>query len=369
MNITYIISNIDKAFAFEWISTYLNKKKFELNFILLNSKESELETYLRNKNISVERITYTSKKNIPKAILLTYKLLKKHKTQIVHTHLFEANIVGLTAAWLAGVPKRIHTRHHSNYHHIYYPKAVKYDRIVNRLSTDIIAISEVVKDILITKENVASGKIHLIHHGFQFTEFMNVSELAVNKLKQKYIPNNSYPVAGVISRYTEWKGIQYIIPAFEKLLNTYPNALLILANTTGDYKNEIKKMLQTIPKNNYIEIPFETDIFSLYKLFDIFIHIPITVEMEAFGQTYIEALAARVPSVFTLSGIANEFIKDHHNALVVPHKNSDATYNAMKELLENKTLTANLMNNGEKDVTSRFSFNKMILSLELLYGK
>ena len=368
-NITYIISNINKALAFEWISTYLNKDKFELNFILLNSKDSELETYLRNNNISVDRITYTSKKNIPGAILLTYKLLKKHKTQVVHTHLFEANIVGLIAGWLAGITKRIHTRHHSNYHHIYHPKAVKYDKIVNFLSTDIIAISEVVKDVLVRDENTPAKKVHIIHHGFKLDEFTNVSELSVNRLRQKHIPAHSHPIVGVISRYTEWKGIQYIIPAFEQLLKTYPNAMLVIANANGDYKNEIQKLLQTIPKNNYIETPFESDVFALYQLFDIFVHVPISETFEAFGQTYVEALAARIPSVFTLSGIANEFIKDHHNALVVPHKNSEAIYDAMKELLENKTLTANLISNGEKDVTSRFSLNKMILSLELLYGK
>lgn len=369
INITYIISNINKALAFEWISTDLNKNKFNLNFILLNPGESELETYLKQNDISVDRITYRSKNDIPAAIFKTWKTLKKHKTTVVHTHLFEANIIGLTAAKLAGISKRIHTRHHSDYHHRYYPNAVKYDKLINYLSTDIIAISEVVKNILISKEHVSLKKIHLIHHGFKLEQFSNCSESSIIQLKQKYISNNPYPVVGVISRYTEWKGIQFIIPAFEQLLKTYPEALLILSNANGDYKEEIKKLLQTIPKKNYLEISFESDIFTLYKLFDIFIHVPVSIEIEAFGQTYVEALAAGVPSIFTLSGIANEFIIDQHNAMVVNHRNSNEIYMALRELLENRSLKETLIKNGKKDVISRFSLNKMISSLEHLYEK
>jgi glycosyltransferase involved in cell wall biosynthesis len=369
MKITYIISNINKSLAFEWISIYLNKDKFDLNFILLNRSDSDLEFFLKSNNIKVNRIYYKSKRDIPKAIIKTITILKKQKTTIVHTHLFDANMVGLTAAWLMGIKKRIHTRHHSNFHHVYYPKAIKYDKIVNRLSTDIIAISEIVKNILINKENVPTKKVHLIHHGFQLNDFGEVRESTISKLRKKYILTNSTPVIGVISRFTEWKGIQFIIPAFEKLLKNYPHALLILANANGDYKNEIEKLLHIVPEQNYIKIPFEADIFSLYKLFDVFIHVPITNEVEAFGQTYVESLAAGVPSIFTLSGIANEFIKDRQNALVVPHQNAEAIYNAINELLDNKALTAELVSNGKKDVLFKFNLNKMILSLELLYAK
>jgi glycosyltransferase involved in cell wall biosynthesis len=366
-NITYIVSNINKALAFEWISSYLNKNKYNLNFILLNSEKSDLEEYLIQNKIPVKRINYSSKKDFISAIFDCYKILKKHKTSIVHTHLVNANIIGLTAAWLARVPKRIQTRHHSNYHHLYFPKAVKYDKFANKLSTDIVAISEVVKEVLLRLENVPENKIHLIHHGFLLDEFINVSESSHLKIQEKYNPNKSSPVIGVISRYIELKGIQYIIPAFVKLIQTYPDALLILANSTGSYKEEIKKQLEILPKKNYVEIPFETDIFSLYKIFDIFIHTPVGTNVEAFGQTYVEALAAEVPSIFTLSGIANEFIKNNHNALVVPFKNSEEILDSINILLSDRNLVTKLVSNGKNDVHSMFGLKKMILSLETLY--
>ena len=364
---TYIISNINKALAFEWISSSLNHDKFNLNFILLNSTNTELETYLKEKKIQVDRITYKGKIGIPKTIFSTYKILKKYKTDIVHTHLFDANIIGLIAAWCARINKRIYTRHHSMFHHNYYPHAVKYDKFVNWLATDIISISVVVSETLMNLENVNQNKIHLIHHGFDFDVFQNVSKLSVENLRKKYNPYKSFPVVGVVSRYNELKGIKYLIPAFKKLLLKYPNSLLVLANASGDYKAKINELLCEIPKYNYIEITFESDIQSLYKIFDIFVHVPINYNIEAFGQTYIESLASGVPSIFTMSGVANEFIVNKKNGLVVNYKNSEEIYLALLELLRNESLRNRIIENGWSDVKKKFELKKMILSLEEIY--
>lgn len=367
--IVFIISNINKALAFEWIAEYLSKKEFNVNFILLNPGDSELEKYLIENNIPVYRVKYNGKKDILKAVFSIYKFLKSNKPDIIHTHLFDANITGLIAGWLAGVKKRIYTRHHSDYHHIYYPKAVKYDKLVNRLSTNIVAISKVVENILITKENVSSSKIELIHHGFKLHEYSNPSVDHVRDLRGKYNPDCTYPVIGVISRYTEWKGVQYIIPAFEKLLTSYPDALLILANSNGDYKIEIQTLLNKIPKKNYVEIEFEKDIFSLYKLFDVFVHVPISPDAEAFGQTYIECLAAGVPMVSTKSGIAHEILIDEYNSLIVPYKDSNAIYDSIISVITNQQQREQMTANSLSSVSEKFDLKLMIHKLETLYLK
>jgi len=368
-NVTYIISNIHKSLAFEWIAEGLDPKKFTVSFILLNPGDSELETFLRKNHFRVERVRYTGKKNIPKAVLKVYRILKRQKCDVVHTHLFDANMVGLPAAKLAGVKKRVHTRHHSSYHHEYHPKAVRYDRYINRWSTHIIAISEIVKKILVEKENVDPKKVRLVYHGFPLNSIYNQPENEVSELKKKYNPYSGRPVIGVISRYTHWKGIQYIIPAFKELLKKHPDALLILANANGEYSQEIKKQLHDLPHRNFTEIEFEHNIFALYKLFDVFVHVPINQQVEAFGQVYVEALAAHVPSVFTLSGIANEFIEHGSNALVVNYGDSSAIYDAIDKILNDDNLKKTLVMNGVASIQEKFELKKMISSLENIYAE
>ena len=368
-NITYIISNINKALAFEWIATNLDKERFNLSFILLNESDSALELFLKTNNISVSRVRYRSKKDTVQALLSIRKILKKEKTDIVHAHLFEASIIGLSAARTAGIKRRIYTRHHSTYHHVYYPHAVKYDRLCNFLATDIIAISKNVLQVLLEKERVDTEKVTLIHHGFALEQFDKVSPGRIEKVRGLHNPAGNRPVIGVIARYTEWKGIQFIIPAFRALLADYPNALLVLANAGGDHQPEIHRLLNSIPARNYREIVFENDIFALYKLFDVFVHVPVDAHSEAFGQTYVEALASGIPSIFTRSGISEEFIVNNKNALVVPFQDEHAILTAMKELLAGDALRKNLSVQGKEDVGKLFYLDKMIRSLEALYER
>ncbi len=369
-NIAYIISSINKSIAFEWIVNHIDTSKFNLTFILLNDIYSPFEDFLLKKNIPTFRINYNEKKDIPSAIFNTIKLLKSNKIEIVHCHLFEACLVGLTAAKLVGIKKRIHTRHNATIHHDYFPKAVKYDKFINYLSTDIIAISENVKNILIEMEHVNPKKIYIIHHGFDFNDFENISQKRIKILEQKYtLKKCDTPIIGVISRYIHWKGIQYIIPAFIEFQKKFPEAHFIFANASGPYDDEIKKLLTQLPSKSYTEIKFEQDIATLYKLFDCFVHTPIDKKSEAFGQTYIEAMAAGVPCIVTKSGIANEYIENKKNAIVVPFKDSNSIYKALNLLFSDNELKENLILNAKNDVKERFGIEKMIQKLEELYGK
>lgn len=366
-NITYIISDIDKALAFEWIADNLNAQKFRLSFILLNTGDSHLQTYLQQKAIPVTTIRVNNKKDWPAAWWSIYKQLKKHKPDVVHCHLITASLLGLTAAKVAGVKKRIYTRHHSDYHHRYFPKGIKLDKLCNKMATHIIAPSNAVKHVLCNMEAVPPQKVTIIHHGFDLSYFNNISADVIAEMKAKYNPGRQFPVIGVISRFTELKGIQYIIPAFQKLLAIYPDALLLFFGTSGNYQNEIDDLLKNIPQRNYRKIKFENNLAGAYSLFDVFIQASTDTLIESFGQTYVEALAAGVPSIFTLSGIAADFIKHEQNALVVPFKNSDAVYESLITILKDSVLKKRLVDNGKGSVASDFSLHKMIASLEKIY--
>jgi glycosyltransferase involved in cell wall biosynthesis len=102
-------------------------------------------------------------------------------------------------------------------------------------------------------------------------------------------------------------------------------------------------------------------------MFDVFVHTPINDEFEAFGQTYIESLALGIPSVFTLSGIANDFIVDRRNALVIPHQDSESLFEALDLLLKDGKLREKLILQGKSDVCERFNIQRMIKQMDDLY--
>jgi glycosyltransferase involved in cell wall biosynthesis len=368
IKILYVVSNIDKALAFEWISDRLNKKSFEIIFILIGKKNTALFQYLNKTHVTVYELPYDGKKDFALTFFRLFKIIFKTKPHVVHTHLFEGNLVGLTAAWLLRVKKRIYTRHHATIHYNEFPKGLKWDKWCNWIATDIIAISNNIREILIDWDKAQPQKVHLIHHGFDFDYFEQVNTARVYGLRLKYdLTISTKPVIGMISRYMDWKGVQYTIQAFEQLLSEYPHAHLILANAQGNYENQIRLLLKDLPASSYTEIPFEYDLAALYKVFDIFVHVPTDRYSEAFGQIYVESLLAGVPSIFTKSGIACEFIVDGQNALVVDYKNSNQIYDCLVKLLQDDNLRNKLVKNGKNTVTD-FSITSYLLKLENLYS-
>ena len=286
----------------------------------------------------------------------------------VHCHLFEASLIGLLSSKLACIKKRIHTRHHADFHHTYFPKAVKYDLLNNMLSTHIIAVSKNIQKLLIDVEHVAPSKIIVIPHGIPSKIIhQQTSNSDIEAIKKQYGFDKNSPVIGVISRFTEWKGIQYIIPAFKEILKDFPNAKLVMANASGDYEKVLTKLLNDeIPQNSYVLIKFENNSFALFKSFDVFVHVPIDPYCEAFGQVYIEALANDIPMVCTLSGIANDFIINKENALVVNYKNSDSIHYAVKEILNNPQLKIKITTQGKTDI-EQFTFESKFGKIKALY--
>lgn len=361
------MSFVEFSQQFVDIDEATDSEKYELTYIFLSPQIPALQKKFGEKGREVRFVRYTTKKDLPRAVSEIYKFLGELKPDIVHTHLVDASLAGLAAASLRNIKKRVHTRHHSIENYEYYPHAVRYDKIINRLSKKIIAISRVVSNVLTEREAVAPEKVVVINHGFNFENY-SYSEEKVSELKKKYGTAENYPVIGVISRFVHWKGVQFIIPAFAKLLEQYPDAKLVLAGASGSYANEIKRLLnETIDESQFVLIEFEFNFKELFRMFDVFVHVPINPEFEAFGQTYIESLALEIPSVFTLSGIADDFVEDGKNAMVVDFMNSDEIYDSIIKFLTDKKLQSEITARAKAEVLEKFNIGRMIVRLDELY--
>jgi glycosyltransferase involved in cell wall biosynthesis len=363
----FIVSNIHKSLAFEWLAVGLNAD-CDLTFILLNATSTPLEQFLLLHKIKVKRVTYRGKRDIVPAFVKILFMMLFSRPHAVHVNLVEAQLVGLSAAWLSGINKRIYTRHTSTFHHVYQPGGIWIDRMSNYLATHIVSISQATDEVLLRMEKVTPNKVVKIHHGFVLDLFNKVSKERITQVKQKW-KINGRPVIGVIARQIEWKGIQFIIPAFEKFLQDNETACLVLANASGPYHKEIKRLLESLSPDRVVLIPFEEEVPALYHLFDLFVHTPVDSLSEAFGQTYVEALAAGIPSIFTLSGIAAEFVIHERNALVVGFQDITGIYEALVRLWSDELLRNHLIENGKQDVTSQFKLESMLEALKDLYER
>jgi len=366
--VVYIVSDLDYSLAFEWLVRRINRDKIDLYFLLIqhHRNTSSLEKVLRQENIPANQLLVPQGKRGMLSVLNLALKLKKLKPQAIHCHMRRANVLGLIAGRLAGIPDRIYTRHYSTQNHRYFPKAVKTDKLLNNLATGIVAPSETVRNALVEKEGVHPDKVKIIYHGFDLKYFSAPEHNDIETIRSQLNLNENIPVVGVISRFLELKGLQFIIPAFIAFHRSFPDAILLLANAHGPYEQQVNRLLSQLPATAWRKVHFEQNLAALYGCMDYFVHTPIDAEIEAFGQIYVEALAAGVPSVFTLSGIAHQFIRHEENALVVPYANSSSIADALIRLHNDALLQQKLAENGRASV-QQFGLNIFIEKTENLY--
>jgi hypothetical protein len=89
IKITYVLFELNKALAFEWIADNIDKEKFEVSFISIHVAEhSYFELFCKQRNIEFHRVVYATKKK-PAVCYFTYlQTIKKDKTGYrAHAHI------------------------------------------------------------------------------------------------------------------------------------------------------------------------------------------------------------------------------------------------------------------------------------------
>ena len=88
---------------------------------------------------------------------------------------------------------------------------------------------------------------------------------------------------------------------------------------------------------------------------------------EGFGLSIVEAMACRKPVIVTNIWALNALIQDRVNGILVEPKNVDALAEAIRLVLKNEELRDKLGRMGQEAAHTRFSVDRMVQELELVY--
>ena len=167
-------------------------------------------------------------------------------------------------------------------------------------------------------------------------------------------------------RVSEQKNLPLLFDAMIKLHNDYPEYVLdIYGNTVEKHEEELleeyKQLIKTLGAESYIKLlPPSKDVHKLVRDSAMFVS---SSDFEGLSNSMIEAMATGLPCVCTdcLGGGAREMITDGENGLLVPIKDPEALYLAMKRFIEEPKLAEKCSINAEK--------KREELSLPVIAGK
>ena len=158
-----------------------------------------------------------------------------------------------------------------------------------------------------------------------------------------------------VGRIVGDKGINELVEAFVRLNEEYPETRLALV---GKYEAnldpvmpETLKLIQENPNIDACGPRYGDDLLVEYMKSDCFV---MPSYREGFPNTVMEAGAMGLPSVVTDINGSREIIINGENGLIVPSRNSDALYEAMKRMLQDTAIREQMASNARSLIESRF---------------
>lgn len=303
-----------------------------------------------------------------------FRFLRRIRPAIVHTHTAKAGALGRLAAWMAGVPVIVHTYHghvfHSYFNRVHTRLFLAAERILARLSTGIVAISESQLEDLTVKYRVAPRKkVWLVHNGFDLSRFAgNFREKARRSLT---IREDEFVVAWA-GRLVPIKGVELLAAVIRKAADRKSRLRFMIVGD-GTERSKLESLLEGC--NNFRLLGWRDDMETIWSAADVAL---LTSRNEGTPTALIEAMAAGVPFVATNVGAVKDVAVGELRELprgiglradngFLTSQDPEALIYCLEKLAENPHITTQMALSGRTFVLQRFSIGRLVSELTALY--
>jgi glycosyltransferase involved in cell wall biosynthesis len=313
---------------FRLIARNTDHTRFEMRVGALDAADG-LQEGLTEFAISTFALGTTSRRSYPLATLRLARRLRRQKADVVHTHLFEASLVGLLAAKLARSRLAIFTGHHSHEVPLHQRRLLfEVDRFAARWLADVvIAPSEEMRDTFINVYGCRPDKVELIEHGVDLT---GLDPDATDTNLRSELGLDGKLVFGAISKHFWIKNLDALVEAFAVIRERNPDAHLVILGR-GE-SSSVSATVDRLGLGDHVTILApRLDVPRVLATFDVFVHAALA---ESFGLAIVEAMAMRRPVVATPVGIAGDIIEDGVSGFRVDGTDPAALVDAMGRALE-----------------------------------
>jgi len=321
--------------------------------VFFGHESALLQSYAIKLKSKTSMLSVTNIWHIYLSSLKYVRLLIREKPRVVITFGQKATLLGLLGALLSTQSLRVYFRQHTSSNKMgKFSKGNFYDNLSNYLAKKILVSNTNTYSYLVANEGVSPSKISICEFGFDVASFVNRDLGKINLIENKYALNNCNFIIGVVSRVTKIKGLEFTFQAFKKFLELYPDSVLILANAMDANESDLAKLVEGVPRENIRILEREFDMVSVYACMDTLVHVPINSSVESYGLVYVEAFLSKLPTIITISGVANQIGKDGVNCLVADYEDSDEIFHSLIRLRENESLRLELGQNAFDSVSS-----------------
>ena len=270
-----------------------------------------------------------------KGLVLFICWFRRVRPDIVHGNTPKGAFLSMLAARLVGVPVRIYMCHGLRYqgtHGLLKRLLMFMERMTCRCATQVLCVSFGVCDQLAKDGVCKKGKSKVVlngsANGIDLSYYVREDEGREVWRKRLGIGNTDF-VFSFVGRVVRDKGVNELVTAFNRLSREIRGIHLVIVGpeeSALDPVSEVSKDI--IQKNDCIHtVGMQSDIRPYVMLSDAFV---LPSYREGFGQVLMEAGALGVPCITTDITGCNEIIQEGINGKIIPPRDEQALYEAMK---------------------------------------
>lgn len=333
--------------------------------IAISSPGKEIEEVSKNEQVTVIPVNMTRTISPLKdlvAVWKLYRIFRREKPHIVHTHTPKAGTLGMIAAKLARVPYRLHTVAGMP---LLVAKGKRrklldfVEKLTYKCATKIYPNSFGLRDIIVSGKYAPSCKVHVIGNGSSNgidTDYFSPTSISLEALlhlKDKLDIKKGDLVFCFIGRLVKDKGINELVNAFQRVSREYPEAKLLLV---GRYERELdplsfetESLISDSP--SIIYVGFQKDVRPYLLISDV---LTFPSYREGFPNVVMQAGSLEKPAIVTDINGCNEIIRNNVNGIIIPVADADALYREMKDLAKNRIKIADMATSCRKIIVESY---------------
>jgi glycosyltransferase involved in cell wall biosynthesis len=285
------------------------------------------------------------------------KIIQEESVDIIHAR-------SRAPAWSAYyAAKKTNKRFVTTFHGIYNFGCglKKYYNSIMVSGERVIAVSNFVREHILSNYDVNESKIRVIHRGVDYRYFNpeRITDEIRAKFREKYHVPKSVPVILLPARMTRWKGHTTLIKALNLIKDK--NFYCIISGDLSKhpaYTCAIRDMIREFKLQRKIQLfgP-ETDMLGLYGIADIVLS--TSIEPEAFGRVAIEGQAMEKIVIATNIGGAVETVTDEVNGYHVKPGDERELASKIAHVLDNLESLSDIRKKARKYAIAHFSVDTM----------
>ncbi|HET9417195.1 MAG TPA: glycosyltransferase family 4 protein [Candidatus Limnocylindria bacterium] len=286
--------------------------------------------------------------------------LRREEIDLVHAHMYRAEVVGTRAAVAAGVPVIFATVHSSR---VRSPEDVALLAELTPMMDRLIVPSDAIAH-KVRCEGREGARFAVIPNGVDLSRFATPAPSSTVRADFD-IPADA-PLVGVVARLEAEKGHRFLLDAWPSVLAGTPEARLLIVGE-GSEADALRARAASLGiVDRVVFTGRREDISALTAELSLAV---LPSLREAQGISILEAMARRVPVVASAVGGIPEVITSGVDGLLVEPSDPEALAGAVSRLLGDASLRRRIGDAGYRTVAERFSIDAQVRRIESVYDE